>query len=370
MAQFVTIPITIDIESLQDDAYAYIASKVPGYELNPAHPETWIIEAVARMSSELAFMASAMPETALRTLGETVYNIPRSQGAPAVAATTWIANNTNGVIVPQDTQISIDGIGFRTDSEVLIPPGQNATAAGGVLVTAIDIGIAGNNLINDVRPIDALSWIESISLFGVTSGGEDSLSDEEYRDYLVRTLQLQAPRVITVRDFELFVQDIPGVARVTVIDNTERSVTIAAIDSNGVAVNAAIQAEIVEKLEQAREANWIITIIQPTYTNVNVAYNVVGYNGFEAAALKGLINTAISDYLSPSRWGNPPYSELNTWVNEPKVRYLQLARIIEEVGGVNYINSLTINTVAGDFTMPGTIPLPNVGTLTATVNGV
>src|SRR4051812_32349355 len=121
---FIDIPIVTDVESLQDDAFAYLQAKVTGWELQPAHPMTWLVEAIARMAAESAFQASFMPSANLRTLGSTVYGISRNDGIPAVAATTWTASDVGGHIIPAGTAIAIDGVGFTTDAEVTIPVGS------------------------------------------------------------------------------------------------------------------------------------------------------------------------------------------------------------------------------------------------------
>lgn len=222
MATFVDVDITVDQESLQDDAFTYVEDKVPGYSLDPADPMTWLIEAIGRLASETAFVASQVPSTVLRTLGERVYGISRGEGSPAIASTTWIARDTVGHIIPAGTAISIDGFGFLTDTDYTITAGSSSIA--GVLVTSIDIGASLNGLGADAEPIDSLAWIDSITVVGTTSDGADAESDDDYQDRIVTLLQLQAPRLVTARDAEVLAKETEngprtGVDRVAVLDN-------------------------------------------------------------------------------------------------------------------------------------------------------
>ena len=57
------------------------------------------------------------------------------------------------------------------------------------------------------------------------------------------------------------------------------------------------------------------------------------------------------------------------WVNENTVRLNKIVAIIGTIPGVAYVvaNSVQINGAAADFVMPGTVALPQPGTMTGNV---
>lgn len=380
---YVELPVVTDQETLQDDAFTYVQSQVPGYQADPAHPMTWLIEACGRMAAVAAYQASLMPAANLRTLGQTVYGLPRSEGAQAVAVTTWTAVDTLGHTIPAGATILIDGVPFTVDSPVTIPAGSAATAVGAVSVRALDVGTAANGLGVTAQPVDALAWLSSIAVVGVTAGGADGEDDETYQNRLATLLQLQAPRAITARDFEVFSLSTPdgpraGVARAVALDNydpanplvtSEGYVAVALVDPTGQPVTTAVKTEVAADLDAKRLLNLVVNLIDPTYTNVTIGYTVTAYDGFDKVALQASIDAALTDYLSPATWGQPPFGDLAQWVNAPTVRYLSVARVIGDVDGVEHIDSLTVNGGTADVTMTGAAPLPDLQPITThTVN--
>ena len=367
---YVDLPITFDQESLQDDAVAYLQDKVPGLALDPAHPETWIIEAVGRMAAEAAFVASQVPAATVRALGESLYGISRGDGSPAVASTIWTAVDTDGHTIPAGTVVVIDDVAFATDSEATIPSGS--TSVSDVAVTALENGTQANGLGTSADSVDAFVWLASVTVFGTTSGGTDPETDEEYQDRLASMLSLQAPRPITPRDFQVFTAQYDGVARVAVLDgyntadstyNNERMVTVVPIDADGASIsttNAALAATIKADLEAKREVNFVVNVGGATYTTVTVAYTAKAYADFDLTALEAEIDAAIEEYLSPATWGLLPYgNDPTSWDNTTVVRLNKIVQVIENVAGVKYADTVTINGSAADLTLTGAAPLPS-----------
>lgn len=216
MPDFIDVPITVDTESLQNDAVAYIQDKVDGYTLNPAHPMTWLIEAIGRNAAEVAAIVAQMPAAAFRYLGSTVYGIPPNNGTPAIAVVTFTASDTDGHTIPAGTQITIDDRAFATDDVATIDPGSSSVTD--VAVTALLDGTDGNGLGADAEPVDAFPWLDSITVVGTTAGGTDIESDDDYQTRLAQELSLQAPRPITLSDFAKFAKKIDGVDRAYAYD--------------------------------------------------------------------------------------------------------------------------------------------------------
>jgi hypothetical protein len=104
----------------------------------------------------------------------------------------------------------------------------------------------------------------------------------------------------------------------------------------------------------------------------DVQTTIVALPGTDKVALQAAVVGSLQTYLDPSKWGVPA-SDSQEWQNDTHLRYLEVAQVINNVLGVNYIVSLTTaihnaspNVV--DITMPGDVALPLAGSIVVTVN--
>jgi hypothetical protein len=165
------------------------------------------------------------------------------------------------------------------------------------------------------------------------------------------------------------------VAGGTAESNNERMVAVAAIDENGTAVSVGVKAAVQALLDGAREVNFVVSTMDPTYTPVDVTFTFKTVAGYNLATVETDAEAAVATYLSPSNWGRDPFSPNpaldSTWNNVPVVRYLEIAQVINNVTGVDYITALTMRYgangfAAADLTLPGAIPLPTSGAILGT----
>jgi hypothetical protein len=97
--------------------------------------------------------------------------------------------------------------------------------------------------------------------------------------------------------------------------------------------------------------------MEPTYTPVHVVFSGVAETGQDPAVVEASVVEAVSQWLSPARWGAPA-GDPSGWVDSPLVRYNDLVRVAGSASGVAYIGSLTINGSADDFALAGPAALP------------
>jgi hypothetical protein len=143
----------------------------------------------------------------------------------------------------------------------------------------------------------------------------------------------------------------------------ERTVGVSAIDANGNVVNTTIQSAILAYLESLREANFVVTFVNPTVTTINVVFEIHCTTGANTTTVIAAVTAAIQAYITQATWGGgaltPP-----TWTEDAgTVRYLQVGALIEAVSGVDYLVSLTLNGSAADVAISGVAPLANYGTI-------
>lgn len=301
------------------------------------------------------------------------------------------------------SQFTLDSLGFQTLNSYLISAGtvQNVT------VTAVQPGIifngAGSN--GNVQSVQQLPWVSTtspISVFVAAAGGQDPEDNQHYLDRLTTTLQLQAPRPITAGDFATMALNFtpyPGtdqqeVGRATAVDgysptnglfNNTRTVTVAATDANGFALNSdtlygypgGSSSGIITSvptansgwgiagwLQSLREINFVVNVISPTYSAIFVTVTVKAASGWDSTSVQQNVQTALLQYLSPSSWGLPPSSRIG-WQNTTTIVPSTLNAVIQSAPGVLNVVTGTLkfglsgspsNTI--DLALPGPVALP------------
>ena len=203
----------------------------------------------------------------------------------------------------------------------MVPNGSNVTGPGAVVIRAVIEGSDANGLGGAgvlIQLIDVLMWVADggVALTGATTGGQDDEDDTTYLNRLVAHLQRLSQRPILPNDFASMALDAdPSVWRAVAIDDItqrtapttiERMVAVAAVDVNGAAVSPTVKANVDAYLQANREINFIVNVIDPKFTTINVATTVVALAGFTQAAVQSSVVASIQQYLSPATWGQDP----------------------------------------------------------------
>jgi hypothetical protein len=386
MTAYIPLPIDVEPVDIEGDAFDYIAAQVPGWTPSPGNLEAWLIEALAQTAGELRSVAAVVPDTIFEYFGASILGLPPYAAVPATAITTWTLQDSHGYTVNAGTVIaltpsgSLDSYAFQLVADLVVPPGTHIVS--GVQCDAVIAGSAASGLTGSIAIIDQVVFVTSVTLDSPTYGGADDEADDAYLSRLSALLTLLTPRPILPQDFALLVQDeIEGVARATAIDlynpgppvatNTPRCTTVAICDVNGNACSSTIKSEALSLLQSSREINFLVFVVDPTYTTIDVSFHVQCFPGFVDTDVEALVQSAVQSWLSPANWGLPPYGDTSgrSWVNTTSVRYLELAQVIASLAGVAYIVSLTFGVHGGalgtaDVALSGAAPLTQPGTIT------
>lgn len=385
MPRYITVPFTTDPEDLIDEAVAYLQDKIPDWEPADGNLDYWIVQAVSSEAAEVADVASAVPEAIFRVFGSDLMGLPPIEESNAFTFTTWTMRDNRGYTVPDGTQVAIrtagdQALAFVTEGDVIVPPGSTVTAAGAVMITAVEAGLAGSGLGAvgaTVELLDPLSYVSTITMTQATSGGVDAEADDVYLDRLVAKLRTMTPRPILPRDFSTLARDVAGVYRAVTIDgynpansssNNERMVTVAAIDSAGANISGTTKAALAAYLDSLREINFIVNAMDPVRTNIAVTYSINVLAGFDSTIVIADATAAVRSFLSPLTWGTEPAVDPNPveWTDTPIVRYNEMVSVIDHVEGVRYVAALTLNGTTANVTLTGPASLPNLTTITGT----
>lgn len=386
MAEHISTGPTSDAGTLFDQATATIQEGFPTYTPRESQLDTRAFRAWSYIAAAIATLTPDVLDTIFRYYGKLIQIYP-VDATYATVDSTWTMRDTAGYTIPAGTTVTIpatgdDEVAFSVDADVVVPPGSSVTAAGGVPLTAVELGARGSGLSGTPTLVNpSLDFVTGIALVGTSVGGVDAETDDEYLDRLRAELQLLAPRPILPVDFEAFAETNPAVGRSLAIDGynpadstsgNERMVAVAVVAENGSTVSSGAKAEVDADLEARREVSFIVNVIDPTFNAIDVTYTAVAFAGFDTAAVKTAADQALTDYLSPSNWGRTPFEGATDWVDQPKVRYLEVGAVLNQVNGLDYLSALQIRKVGGslgtsDVTLTGPAALTTVGTITGTV---
>ena len=222
---YITFPIEVTYEDVLTNAISSIQAQFPGYVAAEGNLDTAILEAWATEASQLRTLASGVPDSIFRWFGATMVGIPPIDATPASVATTWTLTDTNGHTIPAGTQVSIPvdadtSYLFETVADITVPVGSTTTAAGEVIIVAVEDGAAASNLGGAgtyVTLEDPLTFVSTIQQTGPTSGGADAEDDTTYFGRLREELTLLSPRLIIPNDFAVAARSL-GAWRALAVD--------------------------------------------------------------------------------------------------------------------------------------------------------
>ncbi|WP_278255193.1 baseplate J/gp47 family protein [Nocardioides convexus] len=170
---------------------------------------------------------------------------------------------------------------------------------------------------------------------------------------------------MTAADLAALARSVPGVHRALAVDlydpaapavPAERTATVFPVDETSHPVSAPVKAQLQAVLEAAREVNFVIHVENPTYTAVEIVYDVVADTSADPAIVKVEIDTALATLLTT--WGSTADDD-QAWTENTQFRLLDVVRVIGRVTGVAYVNSLTINGTPNDYVLDGPAALPS-----------
>jgi hypothetical protein len=198
----------------------------------------------------------------------------------------------------------------------------------------------------------------------------DAESDQDYLNRLSEQLELLAPRPILAVDAAKFALNVAGVGRAFGIDNynpddgttdNERMVTVAVADASGAALGSTVKTAVAALFESVRETNFVFHIIDPTYTDLTVAFTAHALTGYDPSAVTAAAEAAVESYLSASTWN---------W--SPNVVRLDVVGVLAAVPGLVFVpgDDVTLNGADSNVTMSGVAPLPGTVTVTPTVTAL
>jgi hypothetical protein len=387
---YIQYPIVTNPQDLLDEVISYIQNKVPAWVPNDGALDTWIVQVMTSQVADLRTLALDVPDTIFQWFGSTLLNIPPIDATPARAQSTWTVQDNAGYTIPGGTYVTIrniEGIDvpFQTDGDVIVPPGNTATADGEVYLIAVNEGLDGSGLGSIGGPVlllDTLAFVTGIVQTDITTGGIDAETSTDYNNRLAHHLRLLSTRPILPDDFANLALETVGVYRAIAIDGfnpadsstgNARMVAVSAIDINGNNLDGATKSALDAMLQVNREVTFIVNVIDPNRTSVDVTFTAAVVSTYDPAQVTTNAIAAVQNYLNPATWGQAPFVDNpQTWVQVDKVYYFEMAQTISNVEGVDRLITLEMAVHGGtlasaDVTLATPATLASAGTINGSV---
>lgn len=382
MTDFAELFTDADAAVAKQEIEDFLRANVKDWKPSSGNLDDWINTAIGRLWATLMRQASSMGVAALSGIGQ-IAGVTPILPAPASASSTWTAIDDAGYTVEDGTEVKIpvtgsEARGFVVVGDVEIPPGETATAAGAVLLQAIEPGAAGNGLSAAPTPIsNRTGFVDTIALVGVSSGGVDAEDEDAYLARLVEALQLISSSLVLPRDFEIDARALPGIARNLCIPawdaeaeaETPLCVTEVPLDSAGLACAAPVKEALA-----ARRATQLLSginhfIADPTHTAVDVAAEFTTLPGHDPATVEAAAQQALQAYLSPANAGGATEGEATGWSPVTAIYTNELIGLLDRVPGLDRVTAVKIAKsgdtlkVQASVALPGLAPLPEPDTI-------
>src|SRR5262245_13414671 len=212
---YILYPIERIPSELLDEAYTFIKGKAPNWVENVNNLDVWILQVVASQAADFLTLAQDVPEAIFQYYGAKLMAIPPLGAISATVDSTWTMRDNAGYTIVAGTQVTIrDSVGvehpFTTTTDIVIPAGSTATAAGAVTLSSVETGSALSGLggVGYVAAlVDTLDYVQSVVLTELSSGGQDAETTSQYSDRLARKLQRLSQRPVLASDFSLAALD-------------------------------------------------------------------------------------------------------------------------------------------------------------------
>lgn len=395
MPEYIYDPVVTDEDALEAEALEYIQSRWPDFEPPEGSLVAWLIAACTRIIAEARDVAADVPAAIFKYWGTRVIGLPPVEATASVVDSTWtFVDNPAGRTIEQGTWVVIEGangepLTFEVTADVVVAAPNLATPAGAVSLRSIDTGVSTAGLGGPgtvVEPQDSIVWVDTITLTGETIGGTDEEEDEAYLDRLSARLTLLSPRPILPIDFVLLARDIAqqnGVEiRAVALDtynpntatyNNEATITLAVIlKDTGANVAGAIKTAIDDGLQEMRQVNFNVFVIDPTRSTVDITFAGKAHPNYEPADVEARAEAAVTDFVTSTNWGKIFGAEQESWENATSVRLQAIATVLNNVEGFAYYTSITIGLnggaqAAADTALPGAAPVTDPGVIAGTV---
>lgn len=355
----------LDSVDLVNRALLDAVTKTPDWVPRDGNWEMVLLEACSLVAAEIVYAINRVPDATISGVLQ-LLGVTPSAGSQATATATFTLSDALGYTIPAGTAVALpvaDGqVQFTSNVDLTIPPGSTSGTIG---ITSVDNTAEANGATagTSLVLVDSVPSVDTVALATDVSAGSDPETDADFISRgITRFARLNDTLVLPGHFTDEVIATFPQVERATTIDNwdadtassTPGHVTVAVAGGGGASLSSGDKDAILADLQSKALVNLVVHVIDPDITVVDVTVSVHSAPGEDPGTVHDSIINTLRGYLSPDSW---------PW--DATVRVNKLLNVIENVTGVDYVDTLTLP--ASDVALSGAAPLPAAGTILLTV---
>lgn len=353
-----------DPQTLFELSRNYMQFVFPNYNPVETNIEVVLMESLALMVNQAVFAINRVPGAVVEVLLQ-LFGIVRDIGHAPVVTLQFNMINDAGYTIPAGTQLSYfigtNVITFATDIDLVVPAGDTfaeVSATGNINTPEFN----GTALGTELTLTTSIPGVDSIVTTTPIQDGADPEDDTTYFNRGIGTLSRLTQTLVLPSHFTAFALSDDVVTKATTVDLYNPSVgppgsnpghvTVAVYGIGGF-VSSGGKSALAAQMQTKCLASLQVHVVDPTITTVNVTTAVHTFPGFLNGDVIASVTAALNNYLATANWN---------WNNT--VRVFELASLIDQIPGVDYVASIAVPST--DVTLSGVANLTQPGAITVT----
>lgn len=274
-------------------------------------------------------------------------------------------------LIDADSDESAFGLRVTEDGVVLVLFGDGSTSGAvppnGATITAsyrVGGGRRGNVGANTIIEIvDPITYVESVTNAQATSGGADPESLDSIRRSAPASIRA-INRAVTTDDYGALALQVAGVAYASAEASVYTSVTVYVAPQGGGLPASTLKSSVKSFLDQRKMIGTSITMVDPTYADVNIEVDITVQDTFGQSAVKAAVENALSALLA---FDNVDFGYrvslgevYSAVLGIPGVRFGSVTKLVRSDAGNQNVADDVLHT-AGEIPSEGTITVNATG---------
>lgn len=349
-------------EDIATDAITRLRELLPEWIARNASVEVVLIEALALAAAEISTTGNNVIGEVTEAILSQLYQVPRSAGTNATGTLTVTFDSTISTTIPAGTSFVIADYSIEVQAVADVTVTSASTAA--VAVTTV----TPTSWLNGVSSsaVDLLDYIPNAMSVAITtgfSGGSDPEDDNAYIARARNRLARVTSSLVIPGHFTSYVLESGLASNATTIGawdgtstgtiGTDAGKVTTVVYGFGGNVSDANKTALATAMQDITAAGVTVAVKNASLNTVAVTVTVEALPNTDTVTVKAAVEAALKEYLNPE-----------TWVFGETVRTTSLTTLIENITGVDYVDTLA--APASNVTLTAN-QVAKYGTLTVTV---
>lgn len=362
---YINPDVAADDTSQAEANLAAVADRIPGLSPRDSQLLTALCEAAGISIATALQNLIDQIAAAYEGVGA-LFGVFREVASEAEVESTWTSTVPLGTI-PAGTSVDATGPDASPVTFAVLQdtPAPTVITAGVPLVAA-EAGTQGNGVTGTATTTE-LAGV-TITLDGVSAGGEDEEDPAAFRDRIRDRTQRTRAIAVTPEDYAAFALDVPGVDRAFALNRYDPTtgnadagghVTVFAQATGGGALGAGVRQDLVDYLSRIDKVLGATPhVADAGEVPVTVAIVARVKQGADALTLEDQISAAVTALFDRARW-DLDESQAGRWAvpASDAVTVYQVDRAVSGLPALQQVLSITVNGGLS-VTLPGPLSVP------------